>query len=60
MLHEFNFQKLVLLSTLVFTFSNASNSHLQYQGRVLSVCGAHPIKQIVTRLVPDRATKGKS
>jgi len=36
MLHGFNFPKLVSLSTLVFTYSNASNSQLlQYKGRVL-------------------------
>jgi len=28
MLHGFNFLKLVLLSTLNFTYSNASNSHI--------------------------------
>jgi len=32
MLHGFNFSKLVLLSTLTFTYSNASNSQLlRYQ-----------------------------
>jgi len=32
MLHERNFTKLVLLSILIFTYSNASNSQLlQYQ-----------------------------
>jgi len=36
MLHGFNFPKLIFLSTLVFTYSNASNSQLlQYQGRVV-------------------------
>jgi len=35
MLHGLNFSKLVFLSTLVFTYSNASNYHiLQYQGPV--------------------------
>jgi len=49
------------LSTLVFTYSNASNSHiLHYQGLLLQVCGAPPIKLIVTSLVPYRALKGKS
>jgi len=49
MLHEFNFTKLNLLSILIFTYSNASNSQLlQYQGPTLYVCGAHPIKLIVT------------
>jgi len=39
----------VFLSTLLFTYSNASNSHiLQYQGPMLYVCGAHPIKLILT------------
>jgi len=28
MLHGFNLSKLVLLSTLIFTYSNASNSQL--------------------------------
>jgi len=38
MLHIFNFSKLDYLSTLVFTYSNASNSHiLQYQGSTLFV-----------------------
>jgi len=61
MLHGFNFSKLVLLSTLIFMYSNAGNSHiLQYQGPILWVCGAHPIKLIVAWLVPDRAIKGKS
>jgi len=32
MLHGFSFSKLVLLSTLIFTYWNASNSHiLQYR-----------------------------
>jgi len=36
MLHGFNFSKLALLSTLIFAYSNASNSHiLQYQGPTL-------------------------
>jgi len=36
MLHGFNFSKLVLLSTLIFTYSNASNSQrLYYQGPTL-------------------------
>jgi len=36
LIHGFNFTKLVLLSTLIFTYSNASNSHLfQYQGPIL-------------------------
>jgi len=61
MLHGFNFSKLVLMSTLIFTYSNSSNSQLlQYQGPILQVCGAYPIKLIVTSLVPDRAIKGKS
>jgi len=48
MLYGFNFSKLVLMSTLIFTYSNASNSQLfQYQGPILQVCGAHPIKLIV-------------
>jgi len=50
-----------LMSTPIFTYSNATNSQLlQYQGPILQVCGAHPIKLIVTWLVPDRAIKGKS
>jgi len=36
MLHGFNFSKLVFLSTLVFTYSNTSNSQLlNYQGPIL-------------------------
>jgi len=36
MLHGFGFTKLVLLSTLIFTYSNASDSQLlQYQGLML-------------------------
>jgi len=36
MLHGFNFSKHAFLSPLVFTHSNASNSHiLQYQGSIL-------------------------
>jgi len=35
MLHGFNFSKVVLLSTLIFAYSNASNSKLlQYQGPI--------------------------
>ena len=61
MLHEFYFTKLVLLSILIFTYSNASDSQfLQYQWPILQVCGAHPIELIVTWLVPDHAIKGKS
>jgi len=32
MLHGFNFSKLVLLSTLIFTYSNASNSQFSISG----------------------------
>jgi len=61
MLHGFNFSKLFFLPTLVFTHSKASNCHiLQHHGPTLQVCGAHPIKLIVTWLVPDRAIKRKS
>jgi len=36
MLHGLHFPKLVLLSTLLFTYSSASSSHiLQYQGPIL-------------------------
>jgi len=36
MLHGFNFSKLIILSTLAFTCSNASNSHIhQYQEPLL-------------------------
>jgi len=36
MLHGFKFSKLVLLSTLLSTYSNASNSQLlKYQGPIL-------------------------
>ena len=61
MLHGFNFSKLVLLSTLIFTYWNACNSQLlQYQRPMLQGCEAHPIKLIAAWLVPDRAVKGKS
>jgi len=51
MVHGFNFSKLIFLSTQVFTYSNASNFHIpQYQGPTLQVCGADPIKLIVTWL----------
>jgi len=61
MLHGFAFSKLLLLSALILSYSNASNSQLlQFKGPVLWVGGAHPIKLIVTRLVPDRAINGKS
>jgi len=61
MLHGLTLSKLVLLSTLIVTHSNARNSHtLQYQRHILKVYGAHPTKLIVTWLVPDRAIKGKS
>jgi len=43
------FRNLFFLSALVFTYSNASNSHiLQYQGPMLYMSDAHPIKLIVT------------
>jgi len=55
------FPKLVLLSTLIFPYSNASNSQLRhYKGPILSMCGAHPFKLIATWLIPDRAIKGIS
>jgi len=55
------FETCFFLSRLVFTYSNASNSHiLQYQGPILEECGVHPIKLIVTWHFPDRAIKGKS
>jgi len=58
MLHEFNFSELVVLSTLVFTCWNVSNSHIfQYQEPILQVCGVQPIKLIVAWLSPDRARK---
>jgi len=61
MLKGFNFSKTVLLSTLFFTYSNASNTQLlQYQGPIMWVCGAHPLKRRVTWLLPDRAIKGRS
>jgi len=48
------------LSTPVFTYSNASNSHiLQYQGPILYVCGAHSNKLVVTWRFPNRAISGK-
>jgi len=51
MLPGFNFSKLVLLSTLTFTYSNASNSQfLHYQAPIFGVCCAHRIKLIVTWL----------
>jgi len=60
MLHGFNFSK-IFVSTLIFTYWNASNSKiLQYQGPISQVCGAHPSILIVTWLVPYRAIKRKS
>jgi len=60
MLHGFNFSKVMFMSTLVFTYSDPSNSHiLQFQGHILQVCNAHPIKLIVTWLSTDRVIKGK-
>jgi len=47
MLHWFNFSKLVFFVNTSFyvQYSNASNSHIsQYQGPILLVCGAQPIK----------------
>jgi len=42
MLNGFNFLKLVLLSTLIFIYSNDSNSQLHYQGLLLQArCTAH-------------------
>jgi len=39
------FETCFFLSTLVFTYSNSSDSHtLQYQEPVLWVCGANPIR----------------
>jgi len=40
MLNGFNLSKLVLLSTLIFTYSNASNSQLHYNG-LYSRCTAY-------------------
>jgi len=60
MLRGFISSKLVVLSTLVFTYSNVSNSHIrQYQGPTLWVCCANPIKLIVAWLFPDHTIKGK-
>jgi len=61
MLNGFNLSDLVLLSTLIFMYSNASNSQLlHYNGLLPQVYGTHPIKLIVTSVVPDSAIKGKS
>jgi len=61
MLNGFNLLKLILLSTLIFPYSNASDSQLpHYNGLFLQVYGARPIKLIATSVVPDRAIKGKS
>jgi len=61
MLNGFNFSKLVLLSTLIFAYSNTSNSQLHHcQGLLLYMCAAHPFKLTATWLVPDRAVKEKS
>jgi len=47
------------LSTSVFTYSNASISHiLQYQRPTLQLCGAHPIKLIVAW--PRSGDQGKT
>jgi len=45
MLYGFNFTKLGLFSILIFTYASACN----YQFLQFQVCGAHPIKFIVTR-----------
>jgi len=61
MLNGFNLSKLVLLSTLIFPYSNASDFQLpHYNGLLLQVYGARPIKLIATSVVPDRAIKRKS
>jgi len=58
MLNGFNFSKVVLLSTLIFTYSNTNNSQLlHYQGLLLYVGAGHPFKLTTTCLVPDRAIK---
>jgi len=49
MVNGCDFSKLVLLSTLAFTYSNASNSQLLHcQGLLIYVYGARPIKLKVT------------
>jgi len=49
MLNGFNFSKLVLLSKLIFTYSNTSSSQLlNYHGLLLYVCAAHPFKLTAT------------
>jgi len=54
MLNGGDFSKLVLLSTLAFTYSNASNSQLLHcQGLLFWAYGARPIKLKVTWLVLD-------
>jgi len=61
MLNGVNSSKVVLLSTLIFPYSNASDFQLpHYNGLLLWVYGAHPIKLIATSVIPDRAIKGKS
>jgi len=46
---------------LAFTYSNASNSQLlHYQGLLIEVYSARPIKLKVTWLFRDRGIKGKS
>jgi len=58
MLNGCDFSKLVLLSTLAFTYSDSSNPQLLHcQGLLIYVYGARPIKLKVTRLVLDRGIK---
>jgi len=61
MLNGFDLSKLVLLTALIFPYSNVSDSQLpHYNGLLLQVNGPHPIKLIATSVVPDRVIKGKS
>jgi len=46
MLHGFNFSKLVFLSTPVFTYSNASDSHVLQSGTcTLGQCSSTGVPQ---------------
>ena len=60
MLHGFSFLKLVMLSTLIFTYWNASNSHIFNTGTYTLSVRRTPNQMIVTWIFPDRAIKGQS
>ena len=56
MFHGFKFLKLVLLSTLIFTYSNASNSHAASSKERLSRLD----RPTIIRMIEDRVARGFS